>query len=55
MSVDIAGANRDLPLQLMEATMLAESSDNILFHRDLSAPAMSTGMSQVGVAHFPSF
>ena len=27
----------------------------IYFHRDLSAPAMSTNMSQVGVALFPSF
>ena len=26
----------------------------IYFHRDLSAPVMSTDMSQVGVAHFPT-
>ena len=44
-----------LLLQLMEATLLAESSYSIYFHRDLSAPAMSTDMSKVGVALFPSF
>ena len=40
----------DVPLQLMKATVLAESSVFILFHHDLSAPAMSTDMSQVGVS-----
>ena len=42
-------------LQLMKATALAESSSYIHFHRDLSAPVMSTDMSQVGVTLFPSF
>ena len=41
---------RRLPLQLMN-----ESSVFILFHRDLSAPAMSTDMGQVSVALSPSF
>ena len=50
MSLDIAGA--DLPLQLIKATVLAESS---YFHRDLSAPVMSTYMSQVHLALLPSF
>ena len=36
-------------------TVLVESSYFINFYRDLSAPAMSTDMSQVGVALFPSF
>ena len=44
-----------LSLQLMKAIVLAESSIFILFHCDLSAPAMSTDMSQVGVTIFPSF
>ena len=44
-----------LHLQLMKATVLAESSYSIHFHRDLSAPAMSTDVSQVGVALLPSF
>ena len=35
--------------------VLAESSEYIHFHRDLSAPSMSTDMSQVGVTLFPSF
>ena len=39
----------------MKATMLAESSEYIDFHRDLSAPVMSADMSQVGVALFFSF
>ena len=39
----------------MKATVLAESSSFINFHRNLSAPAMSTDISQVGVALFPSF
>ena len=39
----------------MKATVLAESSSFIHFHRDLSAPAMTTDMSQIGVALFPSF
>jgi hypothetical protein len=38
-----------------EATVLAESSEYIHFHHDLSAPAISTDMSQVGVTLFPSF
>ena len=42
-------------LQLMKATVLAESSSFFHFHRELSASAMSTDMSQVGVALFPSF
>jgi hypothetical protein len=44
-----------LPLQLMKVTVLAESSVFILCHHDLSPPAMSTDMSQVGVALFLSF
>ena len=44
-----------LPLQLMKATVLAENSSFIHFHRDLSALAMSTYVSQVGVTLFPSF
>ena len=32
-----------------------ENGAFILFHCDLSAPVMSTDMSQVGVALFPSF
>ena len=44
-----------LPLQLMKATLLTESSYFINFHRDLSAPMMSTDMSLVGVAFIPSF
>ena len=39
----------------MKATVLAESSSFIHFHRDLYAPAMSIDMSQVGVALFLSF
>jgi hypothetical protein len=38
----------------MKATVLAESSYFIYF-RDLSAPVMSTDMSQVVVALFPLF
>ena len=34
---------------------MAESSYSIYFDRDLSAPAMSTDVSQVRVALFPSF
>ena len=41
--------------QLMKVTVLAESYSFINFHHDLSAPVMSTDMSQVGVALFPSF
>ena len=42
--------------QLMKATVLAESSCYFFnFHQTLSAPAMSTDVSQVGVALFPSF
>ena len=41
-------------LQLMKATVLAESSCFTNFHRVLSIPA-SLDMSQVGVALFPSF
>ena len=50
-SVEIAGA---VLLQLIKATVLAESSYSIYF-RDLSAPVMSTDVSQVGFALFPSF
>ena len=39
----------------MKAKVLAESFEYICFHRDLSAPAMSTDMSQVCVALFPSY
>ena len=39
----------------MKATVKAESPEFIRFYRDLSAPAMSTDMSQVGCALFPSF
>ena len=39
----------------MKATVQAESSSLIHFHRDLSAPVMSTDMGQVGVALSPSF
>ena len=42
-------------LQLMKATFLAESSFISSFHSALSAPVMSTDVSQVGVALFPSF
>ena len=38
--------------KLMKARVLAESSVFILFHHDLSAPAISTDMSQVGVILF---
>ena len=38
-----------------ESHGVAESSENIHFHRDLTVPAMSTDISQVGVALFPSF
>ena len=41
-----------LPLQLMKATALAESS---YFHLAISAVVMSTDESQVGVWLFPSF
>ena len=41
-----------LPLQLMKATALAESS--FIFHRVVYATKMSTDMSQVGVTLFPS-
>ena len=44
-----------LPLQLMKVTVLAEKLEYIHFHRDLSASAMSTDVSQVGFALFPSF
>ena len=54
MSVDIAGTSSP-HLQLMKATVMAESSYLINFHRALSAPEMSTDVSQVGVAVFPSF
>ena len=54
MKKDENGAFSQQPLQLMKATVLAESSVFIFFHRDLSAPAMSTDMSQVGIALFPS-
>ena len=41
-------------VEVMEATVFAESSF-INFHCVLSAPAISTDASQVGVALFPSF
>ena len=50
MKMDVFGA-----VQLMKATVLAESLEYIHFHHDLSATVMSTDMSQVGVALFPSF
>ena len=37
----------------MKVTMLAESS--LYFHWAISAPVMSTDVSQVGVTFFPSF
>jgi hypothetical protein len=40
---------------LVCATVLAESSYSIYFHQALLVPAMSTDVSQVGVALFPSF
>ena len=44
------------PLQLMKATVLAESSNRFLFfHCHLCTPVMSTESSQIGVALFPSF
>ena len=39
----------------MKPTVLAESSHFIDFHRALSARAMSTDVSHVGVDLFPSF
>ena len=55
MKVDEYGAFGQLLLQLKKATVLAESSEYIHVHRDLSAPAISTDMRQLGVALFPSF
>ena len=40
---------------LLKVTVLTESSEYIHFHRDLSAPEISTDMSQVGVALFPLY
>ena len=42
-------------VELMKVTVLVESSHFIYFYRDLSALAMSTYISQAGVALFPSF
>ena len=42
-----------LLLQLMKVTVLAETP--LFFHRDLYDTKMSTDVSQVGVALFPSF
>ena len=39
----------------MKAIVLAESFHFIILHQALSAPVMSTDMSQVGVALIPSF
>ena len=39
-------------LQLMKASVLAENSQYIQFHRDLSAPTMSMDMSQVDSLSF---
>ena len=45
-----------LPLQLMKATVLGESSNLLsFFHRHLCTPAMSTNSSQIGVVLFPCF
>jgi hypothetical protein len=61
MKVDVLGAfsqhcGFNLPLQLMRATLLAESSYYFInIHHPLSAPAMSTDVSQVCVTLFPSF
>ena len=45
-----------LSLLTVQAAVLAESSSYFFnFHRTLSAPPMSTDMSQVGFALFPSF
>ena len=55
------GRERHLPdsrlyTSARKATVLAESSRYFFyFHRTLSAPAMSTDASQIGVALFPSF
>ena len=54
MKIDEIGAFSQ-PLQLMKATVLAESPYLINFHHNLSAPEMNTDMSQVGVVLFPSF
>ena len=63
MSVDIAGAER-AQWKLMEYQELSANTVafisyrykiTINFHQALSAPAMSKGMSQVGVILFPSF
>ena len=43
------------PTLWLSSVIEAESSEYIHFHRDLSAPAMSTDMSKVGVALFLSF
>ena len=51
----ISCRGRGLSLQLMKATVLAETASFIRFHRDLSAPAMPTQMNQVGITLFPSF
>ena len=53
--VALANTLVSLPLQLMKVPVLTESSYFINFRRDLSSPAMSPDMSQVGVALFPSF
>ena len=53
MKIDETGAfsqHCGFPLQLMKVTVLAESYSFINFHHDLSAPVMSTDISQVGVA-----
>jgi len=44
-----------LLLQLMKATVLAKSSLFIYFHQALSAPVMSTDISQKGGRSHPSF
>ena len=48
-----ANTGVSLPLQLMKATVLAESY-NISFSI-VTSPAMSTDIDQVGVALFPSY
>ena len=56
MKMDVTGAfSQHCGTSTAKATVLAESPNYLHFHRDLSAPSMSTDMSQVGVALFPSF
>jgi len=49
------GSDSCWTLELMKATVLAEGSYSIYFHRDFTAPVMYTDKSQVGVILFHSF